>query len=82
LIPAGGRITTGPEAIADFLRDAGALWRPLGAVLGQRPVLLVAWPVYRWISHNRHRLPGGTAACSLSQAERERQRAAEVNAEL
>jgi len=39
-------------------------------------VLWAAWPMYRWIARNRHRLPGGTATCSLPQAERERQRAA------
>ncbi len=77
-----GRPLAGPEAIAALLRDAGSFWRPLGVVLGLRPVLRLGWPIYRWISHNRHRLPGGTAACSLSQAERERQRAAALNAEL
>jgi hypothetical protein len=30
------------------------------------------WPLYRLISRNRHKLPGGTAACSLPQAERDR----------
>jgi len=69
-------VWAGPEAISRLLRDAGGYWRPLGLVLGARPVLWLAWPVYRWISRNRHRLPGGTAACSLPQAERERRRAA------
>jgi predicted DCC family thiol-disulfide oxidoreductase YuxK len=60
----------GPEAIARLLVEAGGPWRPLGHVLGWRPVLALAWPVYRWVSRNRHRMPGGTAACSLPQAER------------
>jgi predicted DCC family thiol-disulfide oxidoreductase YuxK len=64
----------GPEAIARLLVDAGSFWRPLGWVLDLPPVRWVAWPVYRLISRNRHRLPGGTAACSLPQAERDRQR--------
>jgi predicted DCC family thiol-disulfide oxidoreductase YuxK len=64
--------TQGPAAIADLLRDSGAVWRPLGAVLATRPVLWAAWPAYRWVARNRHRLPGGTAACSLPQAEREK----------
>lgn len=72
-------VWAGPEAIAVLLKDAGSFWRPVGAVLGTRPVLWVAWLVYRWIARNRHRLPGGTAACSLSQAQRERLKAAEVN---
>jgi len=66
----------GPEAIARLLVDGRGIWRPLGRVLGLRPVLWAAWPMYRWIARNRHRLPGGTATCSLPQAERERQRAA------
>lgn len=65
----------GPVAIARLLVDAGSFWRPLGRVLGLAPVLWVAWPVYRLIARNRHRMPGGTAACSLPQAERERRRA-------
>lgn len=68
-------MVSGPEAVARLLIDAGGLWRPLGHVLGWRPVLALAWPVYRWVSRNRHRLPGGTAACSLSQAERSAPRA-------
>lgn len=66
-----GLTSAGPEAIADLLKDAGSVWRPLGAVLGLRPVLWVAWPVYNWVSRNRHRLPGGTPACSLPQADRD-----------
>ena len=75
-------VYAGPEAIAVLLKDAGSYWRPIGAVLGLRPVLWAAWPVYKWIARNRHRLPGGTAACSLSQAQRERLKAAEVNQAL
>ena len=41
------------------------LWRPAGRVLGLRPVTALAWPVYRWVARNRHRMPGGTAACAL-----------------
>ncbi|HET8789152.1 MAG TPA: DCC1-like thiol-disulfide oxidoreductase family protein, partial [Actinomycetes bacterium] len=51
----------GPEAIARMLVDAGSYWRPLGRLLGLRPVLWVAWPVYRWVARNRHRMPGGTS---------------------
>jgi predicted DCC family thiol-disulfide oxidoreductase YuxK len=66
----------GPEAIARLLADAGSLWRPLGWVLDLPPVRWLAWPIYRFVARNRHRLPGGTAACSLPQAERDRRRAA------
>ncbi len=65
-------VAAGPEGIARLLEDSGPIWRPVGWVLGRRPLLRAAWPVYRWVSRNRHRLPGGTAVCSLPQAERER----------
>lgn len=55
----------GPEAIAALMRVSRPWWRVAGALLGWRPVRAVAWPVYRWIARNRHRMPGGTAACAL-----------------
>jgi predicted DCC family thiol-disulfide oxidoreductase YuxK len=63
----------GPEAIARLLIDAGSFWRPLGWLLDLAPVRWMAWPAYRWVARNRHRLPGGTAACSLPQAARDHQ---------
>lgn len=66
--------TAGPEALADLLRSSRPWWRLVGLILGLRPVLWVAWPAYRAVSRNRHRLPGGTATCSLPQAERERRK--------
>jgi predicted DCC family thiol-disulfide oxidoreductase YuxK len=66
-----GRPTmAGPAAIAVLLLDAQWYWRILGALLRPKPVQWLAWPVYRWISRNRHRMPGGTPACSLPQAQR------------
>jgi predicted DCC family thiol-disulfide oxidoreductase YuxK len=67
-----GRPTlAGPAAIARLLRTSQArAWRPAGAVLAVRPVTALAWPVYRWVARNRHRLPGGTAACALPRARR------------
>jgi predicted DCC family thiol-disulfide oxidoreductase YuxK len=69
-----GDTAAGPDAVVRLLVDAGSFWRPLGRILGLRPVGWVAWPVYRWVARNRHRMPGGTAACSLPQAERDRRR--------
>ena len=66
----------GPEAIAALLRDAGSYWAPAGALLRRQWALAAAWPVYRWVARNRHRMPGGTAACALPQAERDRLREA------
>jgi predicted DCC family thiol-disulfide oxidoreductase YuxK len=62
----------GPEAIARLLIDAGSFWRPIGWALDLPPVRWLAWPVYRLVARNRHRMPGGTAACALPQAERDR----------
>ena len=63
--------TFGPVAIAKLLRSSpSAGWRAVGVLLGLRLTLLVAWPVYRWIARNRHRMPGGTATCSLPAADR------------
>jgi predicted DCC family thiol-disulfide oxidoreductase YuxK len=62
----------GPDAFALLLRDAGRMWRIGGTALRWAPVRLAAWPAYRWISAHRHMLPGGTAACSMPQAQRDR----------
>lgn len=64
-IAPGHHPTGGPAAIADLLRRASTPWRLAGAVLGLRPMTALAWPVYRWVARNRHRMPGGTAACAL-----------------
>ena len=62
-------VVAGPVAIAALLHTAagprGLAWRVLGRLLGLRPVLWLAWPVYRLVARNRHRLPGGSAACEL-----------------
>jgi predicted DCC family thiol-disulfide oxidoreductase YuxK len=55
----------GPDAIAKLLQDSRLVWRLLGRALAWRPVRALAWPAYRWVARNRHRMPGGTAACAL-----------------
>ena len=65
-----GTVAAGPDAIALLLRDAGRFWEVPGVLLGLPPVRLAAWPAYRWVAGHRHMLPGGTAACSLPQAQR------------
>ena len=62
----------GPAAIARLLVDAGSYWRALGLLLDLRPIRWIAGPAYRLVARNRHRLPGGTAACLLPQAQRDR----------
>ena len=66
-----GTVASGPDAIALLLRDAGRLWQLPGTALQLPPVRLAAWPAYRWVANHRHLLPGGTAACSLPQAQRD-----------
>ncbi|MCD0444895.1 DUF393 domain-containing protein [Glycomyces sp. A-F 0318] len=67
-------VAAGPDAISVLLRRAQWYWKPFGWILALKPVSWLAWPVYRLVARNRHRLPGGTAACSLPQAERDRLR--------
>jgi predicted DCC family thiol-disulfide oxidoreductase YuxK len=69
--PEGRRsAASGPAAIAALLRTSTVPWRIAGWILGRRPVLAVAWPVYRWVARNRDRMPGGTPACAVPSAER------------
>ncbi|HEX8346304.1 MAG TPA: DCC1-like thiol-disulfide oxidoreductase family protein [Actinoplanes sp.] len=70
-IDTDGTVASGPDAIALLLRDAGRLWQIPGTALQAPPVRLAAWPAYRWVANHRHLLPGGTAACSLPQAQRD-----------
>jgi predicted DCC family thiol-disulfide oxidoreductase YuxK len=66
-IEPGRTPTAGPDAIADLLKRAtNPLWRSAGRLLAKRTVRALARPVYRWVAQNRHRLPGGTAACKVS----------------
>jgi predicted DCC family thiol-disulfide oxidoreductase YuxK len=66
-----GRPTlAGPEAIGGLLRSSNLFWKPFGWLLAIPPVRMVAWPLYRWVARNRHRLPGGTPACAVPQPPR------------
>jgi predicted DCC family thiol-disulfide oxidoreductase YuxK len=71
-VGADGVRAAGPDAIGHLLRTSSRISRMAGAALRARPVRAAAWPTYRWVARNRHRMPGGTAACSLPQAERDR----------
>jgi predicted DCC family thiol-disulfide oxidoreductase YuxK len=66
-----GSVASASGAIALLLEDAGSFWRPLGWVIGHHPGRWFAEPLYRVVARNRHRLPGGTAACALPQARRD-----------
>ncbi|MFI7382902.1 thiol-disulfide oxidoreductase DCC family protein [Streptomyces sp. NPDC049813] len=60
-----GTVYGGAQAVAKALLSARGAWPVLGAVLTLPPVRWVAHGVYRLIADNRHRLPGGTAACAV-----------------
>ncbi|MER7757460.1 DUF393 domain-containing protein [Kitasatospora sp. NPDC097643] len=60
-----GRVYGGAQAVARLLMRSGGVWAYLGGVLTLAPVRPVAGVVYRWVARNRHRMPGGTAACAL-----------------
>ena len=60
-----GAVSGGAPAVARALRAAGRGWAVLGVLLSVPPLRWLAPPVYRLVAANRHRLPGGTAACRL-----------------
>ena len=65
-----GTVSSAQNAVARLLLR-GRLWqRPAGLVLLMPGVTWVAGVVYRWVAANRHRLPGGTPACSMPASER------------
>ena len=64
-IDADGAIHYGHRAWAAILRTGALPWRGLAAAMTHPPFEPVARGVYRWVSENRERLPGGTPACAL-----------------
>jgi len=56
---------SGHLAIAQGLIDSKTIWSLAGYVLKWPVITSVAFVVYHWVAKNRHRLPGGTPACSL-----------------
>jgi predicted DCC family thiol-disulfide oxidoreductase YuxK len=67
----GGRVVaSGSDAIAAALKSRGGLARLLGAVLANAPAKYPARLGYALIAKNRHRMPGGTAACRVPSVTR------------
>ncbi|MFE0464477.1 thiol-disulfide oxidoreductase DCC family protein [Kitasatospora sp. NPDC058965] len=60
-----GRVYGGAAAVAKLLLRSGNAWAYLGGLLELAPVRPLAAAVYRWVAGHRHRMPGGTKACSL-----------------
>ena len=71
-VNADGVAQAGPNAVAGLLRAGRLPWRLPGRLLSLPGVDRITWPVYRWVADNRHRLPGGTPACSMPVADRPR----------
>ncbi|MFI0486919.1 thiol-disulfide oxidoreductase DCC family protein [Actinomadura sp. 9N215] len=65
-----GRVSGGADAVGRLLTEAGGAWRALGVAIRIAPVSWAAHAAYRLVAVNRHRMPGGTAACRLPAAER------------
>ncbi|MEU9128187.1 DUF393 domain-containing protein [Kitasatospora sp. NPDC048540] len=60
-----GEVYGGAQAAARLLLRSGGAWAYLGGFLTLAPVRPLAAAVYRFTARNRHRFPGGTAACAL-----------------
>lgn len=63
--PAGGKVYGGPRALSAVLMCGRRRWWWLGLALRLPPVNWMARGIYQVVAKNRHRLPGGTATCSL-----------------
>ncbi|MGY1436007.1 thiol-disulfide oxidoreductase DCC family protein [Streptomyces reniochalinae] len=59
-----GAVHGGAQAVAKALLSAGGAWPVAGALLTLPPFRWAAAGLYRLVAANRHRLPGGTAACA------------------
>ena len=66
-----GRVNGGAQAIARLLFSAGGVYAAAGWLMRTPPLRWLAAGVYRLIANNRHKMPGGTAACALPPAARE-----------
>lgn len=63
-VAADGSRHRGHRAISAALRHGAPGWRPLGVLLVAPGISWLAGRAYAWVSANRYRLPGGTAACA------------------
>lgn len=54
-------------AVARTLIHGRRGWAVLGWLMLLPGVRQIAGVVYRWVARNRHRLPGGTAACAIDE---------------
>lgn len=64
-VAADGRVSSAQDAVARALLASRPWVRPFGALVLVPGVRQVARVAYFWVARNRHRLPGGTPACSV-----------------
>lgn len=64
-VAADGTVAYGHRAWAGILATGPLPARALGRLLVAPGLEWCAARGYRWVSENRHRLPGGTASCAL-----------------
>ncbi|MCF4137988.1 DUF393 domain-containing protein [Streptomyces sp. Tue 6430] len=66
LLRGGAVLAGGADAVARYVgASPSRAYRVLAAVVRLPGIRACARVVYRWISRNRHRLPGGTSACAV-----------------
>ncbi|WP_236700401.1 thiol-disulfide oxidoreductase DCC family protein [Allosalinactinospora lopnorensis] len=69
LHPDGRRIWGGADAVAVLLLAGPHRWAwPMGWLLRLPAARAIGAAVYRWVSRNRHRMPGGVPACRTGPA--------------
>jgi len=66
--PGVGKVS-GHRAVAAAFRHGSPALRPVGRLLDAKPLAPVASAGYDLVARNRHRLPGGTAACRVDPDE-------------
>lgn len=62
-----GRVDYGHAAFAAILRTGPLPSRVVGRLIVAPGINQLAARTYAWVAANRHRLPGGTAACELQR---------------
>lgn len=68
-VDARGHVSAGAEGIAQMLIRRGGIAGAFGHTMRLAGVRNLAALVYRIVSENRHRLPGGTPACRLAASD-------------
>lgn len=64
-----GHVHAAHDAVSALLLGAGGGWWVLGALMRVPGVHWLSGVIYRTVACNRHRLPGGTAACALPRTD-------------